>query len=286
MRSLREPGQARCARDVGERAVPVIAKEGVSDGCLPPASHDEEVEPPVVVVIGLGYVQTAQLVRQTCDDYAFHRLFTALHNFCAVDLSAFYFDTRKDALYCDGPGSLRRRACRTVLDRLFSCLTAWLAPICCFTAEEAWWARGSGPQESVHLRLFPNLPAAWRDETLGQRWNRLRDLRRVVTGAIELERAAKRIGSSLQAHPVVYAPAAYGEAIAGLDLAELAITSGATLRIEAVPAGAFTLPDVADVGVVVGLADGGKCERCWRVLPEVSLPESSHLCRRCAEVVR
>jgi isoleucyl-tRNA synthetase len=173
-----------------------------------------------------------------------------------------------------------------VLDHLFSCLTAWLAPICCFTAEEAWWARGGGAEESVHLRLFPSLPAGWRDEALGRRWNRLRDLRRVVTGAIELERAAKRIGSSLQAHPTVYAPAVYAEALAGLDLAELSITSSASLRVEPPPEGAFTLPDVADLGVVVGLAEGEKCERCWRVLPEVALPKADHLCARCAEAVR
>ena len=182
---------------------------------------------------------------------------------------------------------MRRRACRTVLDHLFSCLTAWLAPICCFTAEEAWWARPGGEEESVHLRLFPSLPAGWRDEALGQRFSRLRDLRRVVTGAIELERAARRVGSSLQAHPTIYAPAAYAEALDGLDLAELAITSSATLRVEAAPAGAFSLPDVADLGVVVGLAEGDKCERCWRVLPEVAQPPAAdHLCRRCAEVVR
>jgi isoleucyl-tRNA synthetase len=228
-------------------------------------------------------------VRRDIEAYDFHSLFTALHNFCAVDLSAFYFDTRKDALYCDSPASLRRRACRTVLDQLFSCLTAWLAPICCFTAEEAWWARvgnegGHGAEESVHLRTFPSIPAFWRNEALGERWNRLRDLRRVVTGAIEVERAAKRIGSSLQAHPVVYAPAAYAEAIAGLDLAELSITSSATLKVAAVPDGAFTLPDVADLGVVVGLAEGEKCERCWRVLPEVAKHET-HLCDRCSEVV-
>ena len=103
-------------------------------------------------------------VRRDIEAYDFHSLFTALHNFCAVDLSAFYFDTRKDALYCDSPASLRRRACRTVLDHLFSCLTAWLAPICCFTAEEAWWTRaeasGGGAEGSVHLRTFPAIPAS------------------------------------------------------------------------------------------------------------------------------
>ena len=225
-------------------------------------------------------------VRRAIAAYDFHSLFTALHNFCAVDLSAFYFDLRKDSLYCDRPESTRRRACRTVLDRLFSCLVVWLAPVCCFTAEEAWWARGTaGREESVHLCQFPTLPAAWRDGALARRWNRLRDLRRVVTGAIELERAAKRIGSSLQAHPTVYAPGEYAEAVNGLDLAELAITSAATLRIEAPPADAFALGDVPEVGVTVAPAEGEKCERCWRVLPEVGHRGKDGLCGRCAEAV-
>ncbi len=224
-------------------------------------------------------------LRRDIESYDFHNVFTALHNFCAVDLSAFYFDLRKDALYCDRATSKRRRACRTVLDQLFSCLTAWLAPVCCFTAEEAWWARGAGPEASVHLRVFPELPASWRDEALAERWNRLRDLRRVVTGAIELERAAKRIGSSLQAHPTVFAPAAYADAVDGLDLAELAITSVATLKVAPPPAGAFTLPDLPEIGVVVGAAEGEKCERCWRVLREVGHGGEAGLCARCAEAL-
>jgi len=227
-------------------------------------------------------------LRLTTSEYDFHHLYTALHQFCAVDLSAFYFDVRKDALYCDHPGSLRRRAARTVLDHLFRCLTAWLAPILCFTAEEAWLARPgmNAESESVHLRLFPEIPASWRDDTLAAKWERLRRLRRVVTGAIELERAAKRIGSSLQAHPVLYAPAEEFAAVEDIDLAELGIVSSITLKSESVPDGAFTLPDVAGVGVVIGAAEGEKCGRCWRVLPEVGT-ESAHpeLCERCIEAV-
>ncbi len=225
-------------------------------------------------------------VRRAIEAYDFHGVFTALHNFCAVDLSAFYFDLRKDALYCDRPQSGRRRAGPTEMDQLFSCLTAWLAPICCFTAEEAWWARGlRDAEESVHLRLFPSLPAEWRDEALAARWNRLRDLRRAVTGAIEIERAAKRIGSSLQAHPTIYAPADYAEAVDGQDLAELAITSAATLKLEAPPPGAFTLDDLPEVGVLVAPAEGEKCERCWRVLPEVGRAGPEGLCGRCADAL-
>ena len=143
--------------------------------------------------------------RQAVEDFDFHLIATELHNFCAVDLSAFYFDIRKDAIYCDAPKTLRRRAARTVMAELFSFLTAWLAPITCFTAEEAWLARPQdvpdGGKESVHLRVYPEIPPAWLDAALGEKWKTVRTLRRVVTGALELERAEKRIGSSLQAAP-------------------------------------------------------------------------------------
>ena len=114
------------------------------------------------------------------DDFDFHTMWIELHNFCANDLSAFYFDIRKDALYCDGTDSLRRRAARTVLDILFSHLTAWLAPMLCFTAEEAWLARaGEGDADSVHLRTYPEVPDSWRDDALAEKWEKIRRLRRV-----------------------------------------------------------------------------------------------------------
>ena len=223
------------------------------------------------------------LVRRSIDDYEFHTLWTALHQFCAVDLSAFYFDVRKDCLYCDALDSAKRRACRTVLDILFDSLTAWLAPILCFTAEEAWLARGG--ETSVHLRTFAEAEATWRDDALAAKWETVRRLRRVVTGALEMERAGKRIGSSLQAAPVVYADASTIAAMKGLDLTEIGITSAATLIEGPPPASAFTLDDVPGIGVVPALADGGKCERCWRVLPEVGAHIPADLCRRCADVV-
>jgi isoleucyl-tRNA synthetase len=232
-----------------------------------------------------------ELVRRAVDDFDFGALFTAVHNFCAVDLSALYFDIRKDSLYCDRPDDARRRAARTVFDQLFSCLTAWLAPILCFTAEEAWQFRHGRSEadswtDSVHLRVFPEVPSRWRDDALAAKWDKIRDLRRVVTGALELERADKRIGASLQAHPKVYANGAYIEALRGIDLAEIAITSAATLQHAAPPAAAFALPDVLDVGVVVELASGEKCERCWRVLPDVGKqPDHPALCGRCADAV-
>jgi isoleucyl-tRNA synthetase len=228
-----------------------------------------------------------QIVRRAAEAYDFHTMFTALHNFCAVDLSAFYFDVRKDALYCDRPDAPQRRAARTVLDRVFDCLARWLAPVLCFTAEEAWLARhGDAPDSSVHLVTYAEVPAGWRDDALAERWSKIRDLRRVVTGALELERAQKRIGSSLQASVAVHAEAGYVEALNGLDLAEICITSDGTLTTAAAPAGAFTLPEVAGVAVVVAAAPGEKCQRCWRVLPEVgSLPAHADLCRRCADAV-
>jgi isoleucyl-tRNA synthetase len=226
------------------------------------------------------------LVRRCCHDFDFHALYVALHNFCTVDLSAFYFDMRKDSLYCDRVDSPRRRAARTVLDELFSCLTAWLAPILCFTAEEAWLRRFPGADESVHLRQFPEPPPQWRDDGLVAKWQTIRRLRRVVTGALEVERQAKRIGSSLQAHPEVYAGADYLAALDGQSLAEIAITSGVTLTEEAAPEGAFALEDVPGVGVVPGLADGARCERCWQVLSEVGeRPAAPDLCRRCVDAV-
>ena len=227
-------------------------------------------------------------VRATGETCEFHSLFTELHNFCAVDLSAFYFDIRKDALYCDAANSTRRRATRTILFEVFSRLTAWLAPILCFTAEEAWrgrpWTTG---EESVHLRTYPETPRDWRNDALAAKWAKIRDLRRVVTGALELARAEKKIGSGLQAHPVVHLSAENAALLHGQDLSEIAITSGITLGNGAAPAGAFALPDVSGVAVVVNLAEGEKCERCWQVLPEVGKHEDhATLCNRCAEAVR
>ena len=220
------------------------------------------------------------VVRESVEAFDFHTMFTHVHKFCASDLSAFYFDIRKDSLYCDAANSVRRRAARTVLDLVFDCLTAWLAPILCFTAEEAWQHRVGDPDNSVHLRVFPDIPGGWRDEALAAKWSMVRDVRRVVTGALELERAEKRIGSSLQAHPVVHVTEALRELFDGLDPADLFITSAADLTTNPAPADAFRLPDVSDVAVVPGLADGEKCERCWKVLPEVGT-RGTPVCTRC-----
>jgi len=211
-----------------------------------------------------------ETVKTASENYDYNGMFTALHTFCTVDLSAFYFDIRKDALYCDRPDSITRRSCRTVLHHLYMCLTSWLAPVLCFTMEEAWAARPTeGGAESVHLRELETVPASWQNEELAEKWRKIRRLRRTVTGALEQERAAKNIGSSLESHPTVYTTGEYIEALKDLDLAEIAITSGVTLEETQGPANAYRLDDVPDVAVVHAPAQGQKCERCWKFSTEI-----------------
>ena len=229
--------------------------------------------------------QMDKRIREACTTYDFHGLFNELHHFCAVELSAFYFDIRKDVVYCDAPDSLRRRAARTVLDTLYDCLVKWLAPFVCFTAEEVWLARNPSDDGSIHLQQFPDVSDSWRDDALAEKWSSVRQLRRAVTGALEKERAAKTIGSSLQAHPTVTAPATLLDACKDLDMADICITSDITLVEGAPPAGAFVLDDVPDVGVVVSLADGDKCARCWKVLPDVGSHSHPGVCARCSDAV-
>jgi isoleucyl-tRNA synthetase len=139
----------------------------------------------------------------------------------------------------------------------------------------------------VHLTLFPEIPAEWRDDRLAAKWERVRELRRVATGALEVARAEKRIGASLQANPVLYITDPADRALlASVDMAEIAITSDMTIVAAAPPDGAFTLPEIAGVGAVVDLASGEKCGRCWRVLDEVG-EDAAHpeLCSRCVDAV-
>jgi len=229
-----------------------------------------------------------EVVRLGYDEFDFKRVFHALLNFSVNDLSAFYFDVRKDALYCEPYDSIKRRAALTVLDLIFSALTAWLAPMLAFTMEEAWINRFPGDSSSVHLRQFPEIPPGWRKEALAERWRKVRQIRRVVTGALEIERKEGRIGSSLEAAPKVYIDDKnLRAALHGVDLAEIAITSGARRLIGEGPEDAFRLPDVPGVAVVFERAKGMKCARSWKILPEVgSDPEFPELSPRDAEAVR
>ena len=229
-----------------------------------------------------------ELVRKAYADFDYKRIFAALSAFMTADLSAFYFDIRKDALYCDPYSSTTRKACLTVLDHLFRSTVTWLAPMLCFTAEEAWTSRYGEAARSVHLELFHEVPAAWRDDKLAEKWRKVRTVRRVVTGALEIERAQKRIGSSLEAHPIVHvADEDLFEAVADIDLAEVCITSAATLVKGDAPPTAFRLADVAGVAVVPNLAEGTKCARSWKILTTIGAdPEYPDVSPRDAKALR
>ena len=208
-------------------------------------------------------------VRAAYLDYQFADAVRALSDFCSNDLSALFFDIRRDALYCDRADSLRRRACRTVMSLAFERLTIWLAPVIPFTLEEAWETRFPGGEPNS-ARLFPATPDAWRDEAEAARWAKLQQVVSVVTGALEIERREKRIGSALEAAPIVHiANPALMAAFEGLDAAEVFRTSQASLVAGKGPSGAFRLPEVAHVAVEPAKADGQKCARSWRILPEV-----------------
>lgn len=210
-----------------------------------------------------------RLVREGYDAFDFKRIARALIDFSNVELSAFYFDIRKDALYCDAPSSVRRRAALQVIRTLFDCLVTWLAPMLPFTTEEAWLSRN--PEAvSVHLEQFPTVPAEWRNDALAEKWRKIREVRKVVTGALEIERKDKRIGSSLEAAPVVHvADADLRQALDGQDFAEICITSAIEVVGSEGPADAFALPDVAKVSVEPRLAEGEKCARSWRITTDV-----------------
>jgi isoleucyl-tRNA synthetase len=225
------------------------------------------------------------LVRHGYAEYDFNRVFGALFNFCTNELSAFYFDIRKDSLYCDPLGAPRRRAARTVIDETFRRVVTWLAPILCFTMEEAWTLRF--PDDSVHPQSFPATPAEWNAPALIEKWNRIRTLRRVVTGALEIARRDKIIGASLEAAPVLYiSEPSDVDVLKSIDFAEIAITSAAHVVTRSPPPEAFTLPDVPGVAVTFHHADGDKCARCWMILPEVGKnPSHPDLCERCAGAV-
>ncbi|NTH76260.1 isoleucine--tRNA ligase [Agrobacterium rhizogenes] len=210
-----------------------------------------------------------ELVRESYDAFDFKRIARALIDFSNVELSAFYFDVRKDALYCDAPSSLRRRAALAVIRTIFDCMVTWLAPMLPFTTEEAWLSRNLSAV-SVHLEQFPAVPAEWKNEALAEKWKKIRAVRSVVTGALEIERKDKRIGSSLEAAPVVYvADQELLKALEGQDLAEICITSGITVNGGEGPTDAFRLDDAAKVSVVPALAEGRKCARSWRITTDV-----------------
>ena len=225
-------------------------------------------------------------VRAAYRSHRFADVWRPIMDFVSGELSALYFDVRKDSLYCDRPDSARRRACRTVMDLVFERLTIWLSPLAPFTMEEAWTTRFPGAG-SNSLRVFPDTPGDWRNDAEAARWDKVQAVMSVVTGALEIERREKRIGGALDAAPKVWiAEAALLEAFAGLDPAEVFRTSQAELVSGEGPAEAFRLTEVAGVAVAPLKAEGRKCARSWRVLPEVgSDPRYPDLSLRDADAV-
>jgi isoleucyl-tRNA synthetase len=208
-------------------------------------------------------------LREATEGFEFNRYVRLISNFANEDLSAFFFDIRKDSLYCDAPSSPKRRAYRTVLDTVFHALVRWMAPILCFTTEEVWQTRYPDDGGSVHLLEWPEIDSGWRDEALGAKWALIRSTRERVTESIEPLRREKVIGSSLEAK-VLYPAVQAGLLDSELDqLAEIYIVS------EVAPGETDSLE--------VTKSDYLKCGRCWRLLPEVE--EDGGLCARCEGVV-
>ncbi|MDF1803357.1 isoleucine--tRNA ligase [Thalassovita sp.] len=224
-------------------------------------------------------------VRTGYASFDFQGVFSAVFNFATVDLSSFYFDIRKDALYCDGDTD-RARAARTVLDILFHRLTTWLSPILVFTMEEVWLERFPGDDSSIHLTDIPETPADWLNEPLAAKWAEVRRARRVVTAALEIQRTDKVIGASLEAAPVVHIRNEdMLTALKSVPFEDICITSDLSLTADPIPAEAFRMPDVEGVGVVFEKAEGEKCQRCWKILPDVGTHSHAGTCKRCNDAL-
>jgi isoleucyl-tRNA synthetase len=230
----------------------------------------------------------AAIIRKAYAEFDYKTVVASLAAFMNTELSAFYFDIRKDTLYCDPPSSIARKAALTTIDMICDAVLKWLAPVLSFTADEAWRMYRPDAEPSVHLALFPEGLEKFRDERLATKWETVRDIRRVVTGALEIERAAKNIGSSLEASPLVYvSDREMLDTLFNVDLAEVCITSNAMVTNQDAPEDAFRLNDVPGVAVVVEKAVGRKCARSWKILPTVGEdPEYPDVSPRDAQALR
>ncbi|WP_315777983.1 MULTISPECIES: isoleucine--tRNA ligase [unclassified Bradyrhizobium] len=214
--------------------------------------------------------QQAEVISRAYAAFDYKTVIASLAAFMNTELSAFYFDIRKDTLYCDPPSSMARKAALTTIDLICDAVLKWLAPVLSFTTDEAWRMYRPDAEPSVHLTLFPEAMDQYRDDHLAAKWETIRNIRRVVTGALELARAAKTIGSSLEASPIIYvADRALLGTLFDTDLAEVCITSNYEVREGDAPADAFRLDAVPGVAVVVEKAVGKKCARSWKILESV-----------------
>ena len=231
-----------------------------------------------------------KLLRESLKKFDFQAFYSELHNFCANELSAFYFDIRKDTVYCDKEDDPKRLACLEVMNEIFVCLTHWLAPVLSFTAEEAWLSYPFNfAKTSIHLELFPEIAAEWHNEELEKKWNVIQSLRKTVTESIEVERSAKTIGSSLECEIYIYSNDLNNiKLFESLDLAEIAIVSKASIINAQVPSNANVNEEI-NIGVVVKKVAGIKCDRCWKISTEIANYDTefgqANLCQRCKEAV-
>lgn len=214
--------------------------------------------------------QHAEVIGRAYAAFDYKTVIASLAAFMNTELSAFYFDIRKDTLYCDPPSSVARKAALTAIDLICDAILKWLAPVLSFTTDEAWRMYRPDAEPSVHLTLFPDAMDQYRDDALAAKWETIRTIRRVVTGALELARAAKTIGSSLEASPIIFiADRSLLGTLFDTDLAEVCITSNYEVREGEAPADAFRLDAVSGVAVVVEKAVGKKCARSWKILESV-----------------
>ncbi len=211
-------------------------------------------------------------------EYNFHKLYKELLNFCSLDLSAFYFDIRKDVLYCDDLNSTKRKICTNLLSLTLDTLLKWFAPILSFTTEEIFQIINTEKKSSIHLESFPKIPANWENKKLHEKWEKLKIIRNVVNAGIEVKRSNKDIGSSLEADIEVYLGNEYLELVKDINLSEYFITSKAKAKNMTSDDKIFKLDDISNVGVFVKKAEGEKCSRCWKIL--------GNLCERCNAVLK
>ena len=213
----------------------------------------------------------------------YHGIFVKLLNFCTLDLSAFYFDIRKDSLYCDGKDSLKRRSVSTCLHILFDFLSKWFSPIISFTSEEAWQSRHQDNSTSILSQIITEKDFTYSYSNLEKSFDELKRVRKSVTAALEIKRNEKLIGSSLQAKAIIYIPSEIKQILSTLDLAEMCIVSGVEIKDIAEKTPSSMNFEEEDIFVDISLAEGDKCQRCWTILPEVK-DNQDHLCSRCDNV--
>ena len=225
------------------------------------------------------------------NDFEFHIIFHSLHNFCTVDMSAFYLDVLKDRLYTFRTNSKERKAAQTVLYHILLNIVKLMAPILSFTADEIWHyiPKKGDEEESVHLSCYPLLEEHYNDEGLSARWEKLLKIRDEVLKALEKARADRLIGSSLDAEIRVYAPKEIFEFLRRYerDLNMIFIVSDTTLlNTNNIPAEAFKSKEIEGLAILVSRAKGEKCERCWNYSPSVGTDKMHpRICNRCVTAV-